>query len=277
MKLPTYFISHGGGPWPWVEQMRRQFALTERELAALPQRWSQRPRAVLMISGHWETEQFAVSSAQHPSMVYDYYGFPAHTYQIRYPAAGDPELAARVAALLTQAGLSCCRDERQGFDHGVFVPMHCMYPEADMPVVMLSLKTGYGPREHFRAGQALASLREEGVLIMGSGLTYHDMRGFGSSAATPVARAFEQFLEQAVSAPDPAQRRDRLIDWTAGPQARRAHPREDHLIPLLVAAGAAGPDAGRRLFLDHALAVDMGSYEFGSAAGTDPPSPGPAA
>lgn len=257
--------------------MRPQFALTERELAALPQRWSQRPRAVLMISGHWESEQFAVSSAQHPSMVYDYYGFPAHTYQIRYPAPGDPELAARVAALLTQAGLSCRNDERQGFDHGVFVPMHCMYPEADMPVVMLSLKTGYDPREHFRAGQALAPLREEGVLIMGSGLTYHDMRGFGSSAATPVARAFEQFLEQAVSAPDPAQRRDRLIDWTAGPQARRAHPREDHLIPLLVAAGAAGPDAGRRLFLDHALAVDMGSYEFGSTAGTDPPSPGPAA
>ncbi len=247
--------------------MRGLFARTERELAALPARWPQPPRAVLMISGHWESETFAVSSAQHPGMEYDYYGFPAHTYEIRYPAPGDPALASRVAALLADVGLPCRSDELRGFDHGVFVPMHCMYPQADMPVVMLSLKQGYDPDDHFRAGQALAPLREEGVLIIGSGLTYHDMRGYGSSAATAVAQAFEQFLARTVSEPDPEQRRAKLIDWTTGPQARLAHPREDHLIPLMVAAGAAGSDAGRRLFLDHALEVDMGSYEFGPPAG----------
>lgn len=269
MRLPTYFISHGGGPWPWVDSMRALFALTERELAALPRRWPVRPRAVLMISGHWESETFAVSSAAHPGMEYDYHGFPAHTYQIRYPAPGDPALAAQVAGLLTKAGLGCRSDPQHGFDHGVFVPMHCMYPGADMPVVMLSLKQGYDPQEHFRAGQALAPLREEGVLIMGSGLTYHDMRGFGRSTATAVAHDFEQFLARTVSHSDPSQRRASLIDWASGPQARRAHPREDHLIPLLVAAGAAGDEAGRRLFLDHALEVDMGSYEFGDR----PPAP----
>lgn len=267
MKFPTYFISHGGGPWPWVEGMRGLFARTERELAALPGRWPQQPRAVLMISGHWESDTFAVSSATRPGMEYDYFGFPAHTYQISYPAPGDPVLAARVAQLLEAAGLPCRSDAHRGLDHGVFVPMHCMYPQADMPVVMLSMQTGYDPQAHFRAGQALAPLREDGVLIVGSGLTYHDMRGFGSPAATPVAQAFEAFLARTVSEPDPEQRRAALMDWTAGPQARRAHPREDHLIPLMVAAGAAGADAGRRLFLDHALEVDMGSYEFGSISG----------
>jgi aromatic ring-opening dioxygenase catalytic subunit (LigB family) len=220
-----------------------------------------------MISGHWESDTFAVSSATRPGMEYDYFGFPAHTYQISYPAPGDPVLAARVAQLLEAAGLPCRSDAHRGLDHGVFVPMHCMYPQADMPVVMLSMQTGYDPQAHFRAGQALAPLREDGVLIVGSGLTYHDMRGFGSPAATPVAQAFEAFLARTVSEPDPEQRRAALMDWTAGPQARRAHPREDHLIPLMVAAGAAGADAGRRLFLDHALEVDMGSYEFGSISG----------
>jgi aromatic ring-opening dioxygenase catalytic subunit (LigB family) len=260
-RMPVYFISHGGGPWPWVEGMREMFALTERELAALPAHLPVRPKAVLMISGHWEDSEFCVSSAAQPGMEYDYFGFPPHTYQIRYPAPGSPALAQRVQELLGAAGLPCRADAHRGLDHGAFVPMHCMYPQADMPLVLLSLKKGYDPQEHFRAGQALSALRDEGVLIMGSGLTYHDMRGFGSEAATPVAQAFEQFLARVVA--DPAHRREQLLAWTQGPQARRAHPREDHLIPLMVAAGAAERDPGRRLFLDHALKVDMGSYEFG--------------
>ena len=260
-RLPTYFVSHGGGPWPWVEGMREMFALTERELAALPARLPIRPKAVLMISGHWEAAEFSVSSAAHPGMEYDYIGFPPHTYQIRYPAPGSPALAARVQELLGTAGLPCRADAGRGLDHGAFVPMHCMYPQADMPLVLLSLKHGYDPEEHFRTGQALTVLRDEGVLIMGSGLSYHDMRGFGSDTATAVAQTFEQFLARVVA--DPARRREQLLAWTQAPQARRAHPREDHLIPLMVAAGAAQGDPGRRLFLDHALKVDMGSYEFG--------------
>lgn len=257
--MPVYFISHGGGPWPWVEGMRELFARTAAGLAALPARLPQKPKAVLMISGHWEASQCSVTSAAQPGMEYDYFGFPPHTYQIRYPAPGSPALAARVQALLAEAGIDCRADPERGFDHGAFVPMHLMYPQADVPLVLLSLKQGYDPALHIRVGQAIARLRDEGVLIIGSGLTYHDMRGFGSEAATPVAQAFEQFLAQTVADPDPVRRRAQLLAWTEAPQARRAHPREDHLIPLMVALGAAGNDAGRRFLLDHALKVDMGS------------------
>jgi aromatic ring-opening dioxygenase catalytic subunit (LigB family) len=259
--MPVYFVSHGGGPWPWVEGMREMFARTARELSALPAQLPQKPRAVLMISGHWEADGFSVSTAEQPPMEYDYFGFAPHTYTLRYPAPGSPALAARVQQLLGDAGLPCEGDAARGLDHGAFVPMHLMYPQADVPIVLLSLKASYDPAEHIRAGQALSALRDEGVLIMGSGLTYHDMRGFGSDAATAVAQTFEQFLARVVA--DPAHRRAQLLAWAQAPQARRAHPREDHLIPLMVAAGAAQDDPGRRLFLDHALKVDMGSYEFG--------------
>ena len=262
-KFPVYFVSHGGGPWPWVDGMREMFALTARGLAALPARLPEKPKAVLMISGHWEAAEFSVSTAAQPGMEYDYFGFPPHTYQIRYPAPGSPALAGRVQALLADAGIACRADPARGLDHGAFVPMHLMYPQADIPLVLLSLKQGYDPALHIRVGQAIAGLRDEGVLIMGSGLTYHDMRGFGNPASAPVARTFEQFLADTVSLPDAHQRRERLSAWSRGPMARQAHPREDHLLPLMVAVGAAQDDPGRRWFVDHALEVDMGSYEFG--------------
>lgn len=262
-KFPVYFISHGGGPWPHVEGMRQQFANTERAFTALPQRLPSRPKAVLVISGHWEAPEFTVSTAEQPGMEYDYYGFPPHTYQLRYPAPGSPELAARVRALLAGAGIVSAEDAQRGFDHGTFVPLELMFPDADVPVVMLSLKSSYAPREHIRAGQALAPLREEGILIIGSGLSYHNMRGFGRDESTPVAQAFETYLRHAISQPD-TQARDRmLVDWESGPAARLAHPREDHLLPLMVAAGAAGPDVGQTLFVDHVMKVPMASYEFG--------------
>ena len=261
--MPVYFVSHGGGPWPWVEGMREMFARTARELSALPAQLPQKPRAVLMISGHWEANEFSVSTAEQPPMEYDYFGFAPHTYTLRYPAPGSPALAARVQQLLGDAGLPCQGDAARGLDHGAFVPMHRMYPQADVPIVLLSLKASYDPAEHIRAGQALSALRDEGVLIMGSGLTYHDMRGFGKPAATPVAQAFEEFLASAVSNPDARQRRKLLSAWAQAPMARQAHPREDHLLPLMVAVGAAQDDPGRRWFVDHALEVDMGSYAFG--------------
>jgi aromatic ring-opening dioxygenase catalytic subunit (LigB family) len=264
-KFPVYFVSHGGGPWPHVEGMRQQFANTERAFAALPQRLPDRPRAVLVISGHWEAPAFTVSTAEHPGMEYDYYGFPAHTYQLRYPAPGSPELAKRVRALLADSGIASAEDAQRGFDHGTFVPLELMFPNADVPVVMLSLKSSYAPQEHIRAGQALAPLREEGILIMGSGLTYHNMRGFGRDESTPVAQSFENYLQNAISQPD-AQARDRMLaEWESAPGARLAHPREDHLLPLMVAAGAAGADTGHALFVDHVMKVPMASYEFGAA------------
>jgi len=263
-RLPVYFLSHGGGPWPWIEQMRGMYERTAREFAALPGRLPSKPAAILVVSGHWEANEFTVATAARPPMEYDYYGFPEHTYHIRYPAPGAPELALRVRALLADAGVKVAEDAQRGFDHGVFVPLSLMYPDADVPILMLSMKSNYDPAEHLRLGQALAPLRDEGVLIVGSGLTYHNMRGFGRDESTPAAEAFEAWLNRAIAEPDAAARNALLADWEQAPAARQAHPREDHLVPLMVVAGAAGADPGRALFVDHVMKVPMASYEFGT-------------
>lgn len=265
-RLPVYFISHGGGPWPWIAQMRDMYARTAREFAALPRRLPSAPKAILVVSGHWEADRFTVSTAARPPMEYDYHGFPEHTYHISYPAPGSPELAARVRDLLAASGIAAAEDAQRGFDHGVFVPLSLMYPDADIPVLMLSMKSNYDPAEHLRLGAALAPLRDEGVLIIGSGLSYHNMRGFGRDESTPVAEAFETWLNDAISQDSADVRNAMLVGWEKGPGARLAHPREDHLVPLMVVAGAAGADRGRALFIDHVMKVPMASYEFGTGA-----------
>ncbi len=261
--FPTFFVSHGGGPWPWVDGMKQQFAKTAREFAQMPALLPARPKAILVITGHWEADDFTVSTSERPPMEYDYYGFPEHTYQIQYNAPGSTVLAARVGELLTGAGITWKQDDLRGFDHGTFVPLSLMYPEADVPVVMLSMKSSYDPADHIRLGQALAALRNEGVLIVGSGLTYHNMRGFGQPQSTPVADAFEDFLNTAITEPSADKRNDMLVHWQDAPGARLAHPQEDHLIPLMVVAGAAGADVGHRVFVDHVMKVAMASYQFG--------------
>jgi aromatic ring-opening dioxygenase catalytic subunit (LigB family) len=261
--LPVLFVSHGGGPWPYMDEMRRHFALTLAEFGKLPNRLPARPKAILVVTAHWETTNLRVSTAEQPAMLYDYSGFPPHTYQIKYPAPGSPALAGRVMDLLEQAGLPCHADDERGFDHGTFVPLGLMFPAADVPVVMLSIKSSYDPSEHVRVGQALAALRDEGVLIVGSGLTYHNMRGFGRPESTPVANQFEAYLNQAITNPNPTSRNDMLIHWAQAPGARLAHPQEDHLLPLMVVAGAAGADVGSRIFVDQVMSVAMASYWFG--------------
>jgi aromatic ring-opening dioxygenase catalytic subunit (LigB family) len=261
-RMPVFFLSHGGGPWPYVDGMREQYAQTEREFRNLPTRLPSRPKAILVITGHWEAAEFTVSTAVRPPMEYDYSGFPAHTYQIKYPAPGSPELAARITTLLAGAGVQARSDAERGFDHGTFVPVGLMYPDADVPIVMLSLKSSYDPEEHLRIGKALAPLRDEGVLIIGSGLTYHNMRGFGRDESTPVALAFERYLNDAIEQGDSATRNAMLVQWEKAPGARMAHPREDHLLPLMVIAGAAGDDSGKRVFVEHVMKVPMASYEF---------------
>ncbi len=264
-RFPILFLSHGGGPWPFMEDRRVQYAKTAEAFAKLPQLLPERPNAVLVITGHWEADAFTVSTSPHPPMVYDYYGFPEHTYHLKYPAPGKPELAAQVKALLTHAGLDCREDPDQGFDHGTFVPLGLMYPNADVPIVLLSLKSSYDAAEHVKVGQAIASLRDEGIQIVGSGLTYHNMRGFGRDESAPVAEAFEAWLRTAIGQKGASVRNDMLTNWEAAPGARLAHPREDHLVPLMVVAGAAGEDEGRVLFTDHAMKVPMASYAFGEA------------
>lgn len=249
-----------------MEDRRPQYARTACEFMNLSRRLPARPSAILVVSGHWEQAQFTVSTAPWPSMVYDYSGFPAHTYSLQYPAPGSPPLAGRVKALLAAAGMACREDATRGFDHGTFIPLMLMFPQADIPVVTVSMKSTYDPEEHIRLGEALAPLRGEGVLIVGSGLSYHNMRGFRHAASTPVARAFEAYLNEAVSHPSPSVRRRMLLDWEKAPCARQAHPMEDHLIPLMVAVGAAGHDRGGRIFVENVMHVDMASYRFGELA-----------
>lgn len=263
IRFPVLFISHGGGPWPYVKELRDKFAITARELENLPATLPAKPNAVLVITGHWQEPEFTVSSATHPPMEYDYYGFPEHTYHVQYPAAGSPKLSRRVCELLKAADIKCIKDVNRGFDHGVFVPMSLMYPQAEIPIVLVSMKSTYDPFEHIRLGEALAPLRDEGVLIIGSGLTYHNMRGFGRHESYKPSVKFEQYLNAAIADHDPQRRNRALLNWEQAPFARLVHPREDHLIPLMVVAGAAGKDTGQRIFIDTAFEVVMASYRFG--------------
>jgi aromatic ring-opening dioxygenase catalytic subunit (LigB family) len=262
-KLPTYFISHGGGPWPWLPNMRQMLATLETSLARMPEEIGEVPKAILMVSGHWEETDFAVMSSPAPGMLYDYGGFPPETYQIKYPAPGAPELAARTAELLKSAGLPTHLDPKRGFDHGTFAPAYVMYPKAEMPIFQVSLQHGYDPEAHFALGRALAPLREEGVLIVGSGLSYHNLRLFGPSGRAPSAE-FDAWLAEAM-AKTGAERTKALMAWDKAPSARICHPQEDHLVPLFTALGAAEDEVATMVYHDKNVfgGVTASSYKIG--------------
>jgi len=243
--------------------MRAHFNQMERALQDIPRQLPEPPVAVLVISGHWEEQDFTVSSSPQPGMLYDYYGFPPETYRIRYPAPGSPQLAARVQQLLAGAGFAVGVDPERGFDHGTFSMMQPIYPQADVPVVQLSMRANMDPAEHIAAGSALAALRDEGILIIGSGQSYHNLRRWNPSGAEPAA-AFDAWLRQALLATTPAERRDRLIAWEQAPAAREAHPHEDHLIPLMVVAGAAGEDPATAIYGEQFMGyLAVSSFRFG--------------
>ena len=266
-RLPTYFISHGGGPWPWLDgPFRRQFDRLEKSLGDISREVGEKPKAVLVISGHWENDRFTVQSGAAPGMVYDYSGFPPHTYQIRYASPGAPEVARRVKELLEGAGIPAALDPDRGYDHGTFAPLAAMYPDADVPVVQLSLKHGYDPEEHLAVGRALKPLRDEGVLIVGSGLSWHNLRMMGASARGP-SEAFDAWLAKVLLDAKAADRTRQLKDWERAPSARAAHPEEDHFIPLMVAVGAAEDEPAERVYheRDFMGGVTASSYRFGKA------------
>jgi aromatic ring-opening dioxygenase catalytic subunit (LigB family) len=268
MSLPTYFVSHGGGPWPWMKDMYgATYAALEASLVDIRRQVGARPKAVLVVSSHWETEAFTVSSGVAPGMIYDYGGFPPHTYRISYPAPGQPQLAERVAALLTQAGHPAGLDAGRGFDHGTFSMLAPVYPDADMPVVQLSIRHGYDPETHLAAGRALAPLRDEGVLILGSGLSFHNLRQFGAGGAQ-ASSAFDGWLQHALLDLSPADRHAAMLDWSGAPGARQAHPREDHLVPLWVALGAAEQEAAACVYHEERFfgSLTVSSFRFGHVA-----------
>jgi len=263
MRMPSFFISHGGGPWPWIPDMRAAFAPLEESFVAMRKDLPRTPRAVLMISGHWEADDFAVMTSPRPPMVYDYYNFPPHTYEITYPAPGAPDIARRAIGLIKSAGLPVRGDDAQGFDHGTFVPMAILWPEADVPLFQVSIRHSYDPADHFALGRALAPLRDEDVLILGSGLSYHNLRLFGPGAKVP-SEAFDHWLGDALALP-PAERTSAILGWESAPHARTCHAQEDHLVPLFPALGAAEDDKATRVYHQKDIfgGVTASSYRFG--------------
>ena len=269
--LPTYFLSHGGGPWPWMEEMMHGFwANLEDSLKGIPAELGTPPKAVLAVSAHWEEPDFTVMSNPRPPMIYDYSGFPEFTYHVQYPAPGAPELAARVQQLLRQAGFTAPADESRGFDHGVYAPFYVIYPEANVPIVQLSIRSDFGPEAHLSAGRALAPLRREGILIVGSGYSYHNLRQFGPGGAD-ASRRFDAWLTDALCVATPDERLRKLACWDQAPAARLCHPREDHLIPLMVAVGAAEWEPAERIYHEDAFAggLTVSSFRFGAAPRAD--------
>ena len=265
MKQPSLFLPHGGGPCfflnengPMPPEWRRMGDFLAGIMTDLPER----PRAMLVVSGHWEEPRFTVHSGQRPELLYDYGGFPDHTYALRWDAPGAPDVAAEAARLIEGAGFPTGEERNRGWDHGVFIPLKVAVPQADIPTLQLSLRRDLDPAAHIAAGHALAPLRDQGVLIVGSGMSFHNMQRRDGSVQG-AADAFDEALTSVVTDPDPASRSARLGAWASLPYARVAHPREEHLMPLMVAAGAGGDDRGSHIFRDRVIGWTVSAYRFG--------------
>ncbi|MGE0580600.1 MAG: dioxygenase [Steroidobacteraceae bacterium] len=257
-RLPTLFLSHGsplhaveaGGAGPAWEALA----------ASLP-----RPRAILIASAHWETQWPMLTGSERLGTIHDFGGFPAELYRLRYDAAGSPALAAQAAALLKAADITVAVNGCRGIDHGAWVPLRWMYPVVDVPVVQLSVQTELGAAHHLRVGEALTALRDEGVLVIGSGHVTHNLRDWAQQRGEPrtaeYAVAFADWLERRLVHGD----RDALLAWRdQAPSAARAHPTEEHFLPLFVALGAAGAAARATRFYSaiDAGVLSMDAYRF---------------
>lgn len=263
-RQPAIFLPHGGGPcffMDWTMGPADTWNATRRFLEGIEASLPEPPKALLVVSGHWEEASFTAGAASQPELIFDYSGFPEHTYRLTWPAPGNPSLATRVKDLLRDAGLSAETSPTRGYDHGVFVPLKVAFPHAKIPVVPLSLAASLDPALHLAAGRALALLRDEGILIIASGMSFHNLRGYFRPDTPERARAFDQWLISAVESPA-SERAAKLTAWRGAPYAAYAHPREEHLIPLMVAAGAGGEAPGSRIFTDEPLGAAISAYRF---------------
>jgi aromatic ring-opening dioxygenase catalytic subunit (LigB family) len=265
-KQRAIYIPHGGGPCffmpPPADDPRRWVGM-EQYLRAMPASLPARPDALVVISAHWEMPQPTVLAAANPGLLFDYFGFPPHTYQLTYPAPGSPELAARVRGLLAAAGIENGEESVRGYDHGVFVPMKVSFPDADIPIVQLSMQHGLDAARHYAIGQALTPLRYDNVLIIGSGMSYHNMQGFREHRPERAAVDFDAWLVETLCAVKPSERAARLCRWRSAPGAFECQPEPDHLLPLMVAAGAADGEVGVHAFNGSLMGKPVSAFHFG--------------
>jgi 4,5-DOPA dioxygenase extradiol len=247
------YFSHGGGPLPILGDHSHRVMV--EFMRQLPSRLK-RPEAILVISAHWEESIATLLGAHTPTMLYDYYGFPDKAYDIIYPAPGSPELAKRIATLLLKSNISARLDPKRGFDHGLFIPLKLMYPQADVPSLQLSLLRGLNPTAHIALGKALRELNYENILVIGSGFSFHNMSAFsweGINTPDPANDAFQNWLIEVCTGPlSQSEREQLLIEWHKAPSARYCHPREEHLLPLHVCLGMADKPAST-IFDDYIL------------------------
>jgi len=260
MPQPALYLPHGGGPCFFMPDPQGTWRGMEHFLAGVADSLPQRPRAILIVSGHWETEGFAFTGSPAPDLIFDYYGFPPHTYDLAYPVPGDPALAQQARDLIVAAGLPARVDATRGIDHGVFVPMMVAFPGADIPVVEMSLDTRLDPALHLAAGRALAPLRHDNVLILATGMSFHNMRGYRDPRSTELSQAFDGWLTDAATH-GPAERDALLSGWAQAPGGRFSHPREEHLLPLMVAAGASDA-AGERIYAEVVMQTALSAFRF---------------
>lgn len=265
MNLPTLFVPHGGGPCFFMDPdggpPDPMWIAMQTYLAGLIASLPERPRAILLVSGHWETPEIAINTGDGHPLEYDYYRFPPHTYQLDWPSHGDADVVRRAGELLDAAGFAH-HGEARGWDHGVFIPMMVAVPDADIPLVQMSLRADLDADAHIAIGRALAPLRDEGVLIVGSGMSFHNQRARGPQV-TPIADEWDAALTAAVTDPDPAARARRIAAWETLPHAHFAHPEAEHLLPLMVALGAGGEDAAVCDYRDVVLGWVVSGYRFG--------------
>jgi len=251
---PVLFIPHGGGPLPLLGDTGHQNMISFlRQISPT----LGRPSAILIISAHWEENIATITSGKEPSLIYDYFGFPDEAYKIDYPAAGDPVLADKIYKLLQNSGIEAKLDDQRGFDHGLFVPLKIMFPDASIPCVQLSLVSTLDPEAHIKIGKALADLRTENILVVGSGFSFHNLKYFFSQSeeeADIQNEAFEHWLiDTCTDKKLTGQEREaRLIEWGNAPYARYCHPREEHLLPLFVCYGISN-SAAKLVFNDKIL------------------------
>ncbi len=265
-RMPAFYIPHGAGPCFFMDwNPPDTWDKTAEFLRSIPGSLPADPKAILLVTAHWLAPQVTLTGAARPSMLFDYYGFPAHTYELQYPAPGAPVLAERVRGLLADAGIAAEVDTERGYDHGTFIPLKVAFPDADVPVLQVSLLGSLDAQAHIDYGRALASLRDEGVLIIGSGMSYHNMRGYGNPSSTSISVEFDQWLTETVAL-TASERNARLADWASasGAAGRLSHPprAEEHLLPLHVVAGAAGEGVGRQVFSDEVLSTRISAFRF---------------
>lgn len=263
-RFPTVFVSHGGGPCFWMEwNPSHLFDGLRLFFEQLPNQLNKRPKAIVVISAHWEEDEFSVQTSTKPTMIYDYYGFPKNTYELTYPASGSPSLALEISQLLNGHSIPHILNAERGYDHGVYVPLLISYPNADIPVLQISLRTDLNPTAHFELGCALGALRERDILLLGSGFSYHNLKKIPDT--TGASQVFDQWLYDTLCVGNPHTRMQKLVHWEEAPQARMAHPREEHLLPLIVCAGAAQNDVCTQIFSEclPGWNVQTSCYQFG--------------